>query len=342
MPSDLQSLAPSSATAPAAVIEVAAVDTQRLHHVVTDDGVRLALHQLPGGGRGAVICCHGLGANRLAFDLTEDCSLARHLARAGFDVFLLELRGHGLSERPRRPWSFDTYVERDLPAALARVADLAGPRVGFIGHSMGGILALSYLARGGEGLAAAVTVGSALDYSGSGSGFRRLLPLKRALHLLPMVPVDLVARRSAAFVGRWRSPYERFNIVSSNVDPAAWRRVCEGGFHPVSPPVMAQLATAFEPGGLRSSDGRDSYLEGLAATRTPVLALAGSADAQCPPEAVLRTSRASACAETIILGREQGCADDYGHFDLLIGRRAAREVFPRVETWLGDALGRAR
>jgi alpha-beta hydrolase superfamily lysophospholipase len=320
------------------VIETPPVDlSPRRLHVVTADGVRLALHRFQGGDRGAVIGCHGLAANRLAFDL-DDGSLARHLARAGFDVFLLELRGHGASERPRTPWSFDTYAESDLPAAIAAVAAIHGPRIGWVGHSMGGILALSYLASGGAGLAAAVTVGSALDYSGSASGFHRLLPLRNALRFLPMVPVDLVARRSAAFVGRWRSPYERFNVWSSNVDPVAWRKICEGGFHPVSPPVMSQLATAFQAGGLRSNDGARCYLEGLAQSRTPLLALAGSRDAQCPPEAVLRTSRAVGGAEALIFGRDHGCADDYGHFDLLIGRRAAQEVFPRVEAWLAAAL----
>lgn len=323
------------------VVETRAVDSPQLFHVVSGDGVRLALHHLRGRGRGTVICCHGLGANRLAFDLGPQASLARHLVGAGFDVFLLELRGHGLSERPRRPWAFDTYLEQDLPAAIAAVTEKNKARPAFIGHSMGGILALGYLASGGEGLSAVVTVGSTLDYSASTSGFHRLLPLRRALRYLPMVPVDLVARRSAAFVGRWISPYERFNVWSTNVEQAAWRRICEEGFHPVSPPVMEQLATAFQAGGLASRDGGRRYLAGLAASTTPLLLVAGSRDAQCPPEAARATLRlAGKGAELAIFGRDQGCADDYGHFDLLIGRRAAHEVFPRVESWLGAALDR--
>ena len=35
-----------------------------------------------------------------------------------------------------------------------------------------------------------------------------------------------------------------------------------------------------------------------------------------------------------VFGKEQGHADHYGHFDLLMGRRAGREVFPHIDRWL--------
>lgn len=307
-------------------------DSPERHHVVTDDGWRIALHRYRGQGaprRHPVIGCHGLGANHLAFDVSTETSLARHLAARGYDVFLVDLRGHGASERGRFGWAFDHYVESDMPAVLADVG-----RAHWIGHSMGGILALAYLARGGQGLASAVTVGSALDYSGSPSGFHRLVPLLRVLDLVPAVPVAAIARLSARLVGRFPSPYERFNVWPSNTDPRLWRRICEEGFEAVSPPVMRQLATAMLPGGLQALDG-DGYLSRLSGVETPVLALAGSRDAQCPPGAVARTVTALGRAGVLrVFGAEHGHRDDYGHFDLLMGRRAKGEVFPHIDAWL--------
>ena len=306
---------------------------------VTDDGLRLALHRYrPRGARRrhAVICCHGLAANRLAFDVDPDVSLARHLASRGFEVFLMELRGHGVSQRPVWGWTFDDYVARDLPAAIDAVRDHgACERVHWIGHSMGGLLGYAHLSRGGsDDLCSAVTVGSSLDYS-DGTGFRRLVPLRPLLRRIPAVPVHLVARLSGGLVGHITTPYERFNVWSTNCEPRHWRLICRQGFHPVSSRVMDQLATALEPGGLRTAEGRERYGEGLAEATTPVLALAGSRDAQCPPGAVERTAASlRSTSRVAVFGRDHGHADEYGHFDLLVGRHARREVFPLVEEWL--------
>ncbi len=306
------------------------ITSERLH-AVTDDGWRLALFRLRGAHttrRHPVVCCHGLAANHLAFDVAEEVSIARHLAARGYEVYLVELRGHGASERPRWGWAFEHYLVHDVPAVLARVG-----RAHWIGHSMGGILALAHLASGGERLASVVTVGSALDYSHSKSGFHRLLPLRRALDLLPAVPVHNLARLSA-HLGPLPNPYERFNVWTSNVDRGLWRKICREGFHPVSPPVMGQLATAMLPGGLCSVRG-EPFLPRLAGVRTPVLALAGSRDAQCPPDAVAKTVAALGGAGTLrVFGREHGEVDHYGHFDLLMGRRAKHEVYPHVDAWL--------
>lgn len=314
--------------------------------VLTEDGWRLALHHYrPTEERRqhAVICCHGLGANRIAFDVAEEVSLARHLAGCGYHVLLLELRGHGASERPARGgkeygWCFDDYLARDLPCAVEHGLRLTGaPAVHWIGHSMGGVLLYAHLATVAEPkIRSAVTVGSSLDYSASASGYHRLIGLKGALGWLQAVPVDAVARSAALLVGRARSPFERFSVWSSNVDAQLFRRICQEGFHPVSPPVMQQLASALEDGGLRSRDGLRCYAELLACAKTPVLALGGSRDPQCPPAAVKATADALGAAprELKICGREHGEADDYGHFDLLMGRRAAREVFPHIVRWL--------
>ena len=301
---------------------------------VTDDGWRIALHRFRATAsprRHPVICCHGLGANHIAFDVAPEVSLARHLAERGYEVVLVDLRGHGASERGRFGWAFDHYVLHDLPAVL----NATGP-AHWIGHSMGGILALAHLARGGADLVSVVTVGSAIDYSGSGSGFQRLAPFSRAMDWLPAVPVRGVARLSARLVGRMRNPFERFNVWTSNCDPRHFRKICERGFHPVSPPVMQQLATAMRHGGLRALDGTP-YIDRLAGVETPVLALAGSRDAQCPPAAVARTVAALGSGAVLKeLGAEHGHGDHYGHFDLLMGSRAKREVFPQIDVWLDN------
>src|SRR5262249_6566051 len=86
------------------------------------------------------------------FDLGDDRSLARHLAREGFDTWVVELRGRGWSTRPRLfsgvhyDWSFDEYAERDLPAAAAAILSASGARrLHLVGISTGALACYAWL-----------------------------------------------------------------------------------------------------------------------------------------------------------------------------------------------------
>jgi pimeloyl-ACP methyl ester carboxylesterase len=157
---------------------------EAVHFVTTSDGWRLTLACYPRHGaprtRCPVLLCHGLGANRFTFDLGRAPSLAVYLAHAGFDVWSLELRGHGRSDRPglgsrhRFGWSFDDYLRRDLPAAIAKVLDTTGtPQLHLVGHSMGGILCLCYCGTAPE-IRSATALAASLDFAQTGSDFARL------------------------------------------------------------------------------------------------------------------------------------------------------------------------
>ena len=317
-----------------------------------DDGWRIALHRYraPAGApsrRHPVILCHGLAANRITFDLDAAVSLARRLAGIGFDVYSLELRGHGASDPARlvgrRRWgfSFDDYLGRDVPAAIDAVRAMSGaPRVHWVGHSMGGILLYAHLASGGAGgLASGTAIGSSLDYTGTPSAFHGTLRLRRIGMLAPMLPIGTAMALSAPWTGRLGTAFERFSLWPENVEPHLVRRLHARAFHGVSTPVLLQLATAFEPGGLRSRDRRRRYLDDLRASgaTTPVLAVAGDRDWQCSvAAAAVPLAALAGRTQLSAYGPEHGHGSHYGHFDLLIGRRAPVEVWPAIESWLAE------
>ena len=137
-------------------------------YTITRDGWRIALSRYKACGekkKYPVIICHGVGCNSLTFDF-EQMSMARWLAAAGHDVWLIDLRGHGFSEFPSMftgrdyGWSCDTYLEQDIPAAIDHVCKACDvDQVHWIGLSMGGNLALAYLASGqGEKIRSATTI----------------------------------------------------------------------------------------------------------------------------------------------------------------------------------------
>lgn len=107
------------------------------YEYVVRDGVRLAYRELPSTAAGPaetgppVVLVHGLFSAGWSWDV-----LAPVLARSGRRVVIVELRGHGHSDRVG-PYTFDRLAA-DLSFLLAAL-DLA--QVDLIGHSLGGHVA---------------------------------------------------------------------------------------------------------------------------------------------------------------------------------------------------------
>jgi pimeloyl-ACP methyl ester carboxylesterase len=106
------------------------------------DSLRFHVQRLPApeGAAGpgpTVVFLHGLVVDNLS---SFYCPLAVPVARAGHEVVLYDLRGHGMSERP--PTGYDTRTAvADLVALLAALG-LARRPVHLVGNSYGGTLAL--------------------------------------------------------------------------------------------------------------------------------------------------------------------------------------------------------
>src|SRR5690606_31237971 len=110
--------------------------------IAADDGGRLALHRTGPRNGAPVVLIPGTFSSHPLWLGTRGAGFARDLAQHGYEAWVLDPRGQGLSERPGRSdvWRFDDWARRDAPAAIA--AALAS-RAGFvIGHSAGGAAAL--------------------------------------------------------------------------------------------------------------------------------------------------------------------------------------------------------
>lgn len=129
--------------------------------------VRKRLATSCGGTRAPVLLIHGFGQNRYAWHLPAR-SVANHLARSGFDVFNLDLRGHGRSRHfgARAPRSVDDYVTDDLPIAVEEVLSLTGKRPAFlVGHSLGGLVSYAAAPSLAGAIAGIVSIGSPYHFT---------------------------------------------------------------------------------------------------------------------------------------------------------------------------------
>ena len=106
----------------------------------TDDGLQLSGWYIPPQTEdgAALIYVHGLGSNRSA--LLDQAAM---LAKQGYGALLFDLRAHGRSEGEKSSWGLTEVA--DVQAALAflqRQTAVDPNKIGIIGHSMGGAIAI--------------------------------------------------------------------------------------------------------------------------------------------------------------------------------------------------------
>jgi len=320
-------------------------DADELHFATTPDGWRLALHRYRPRGAGSrmpVLLCGGYGCNRHFVDAAEPYSLARFLARGGFDVWMVELRGRGASHPTRgcaRPgaWTFDDLARTDVPAAVAYVAETTGRRVAWVGHSMGGLVLYACLGTRrdvADLLVTGVTVASPVRFPATSQSL-----MVRIGQLLLHVPIGDVVPQRWVLGALWHlvGPSSlAIGMNPANVDRAAVGRALRRSMSDVSRWKLQQLAGWSLEGVFASVDRTTDYRAALAHVTTPLLVTAGSDDRIATPDAVRLALEhlPAGVASYAEFGRAHGGGVDYGHVDLILGRAAPHEVFPAIARWL--------
>lgn len=324
--------------------------SDELHHVTTDDGVEIGIHHhLPGDGPGdgePVLLCHGLSANHRNVAFGGENGLAEYLSQQGYDCWVPDLRGRADSEVPDESWSFDHYVEQDLPAAIDYIRDATdSERVHWVGHSMGGML--YYVMAGGDAygdaIGSGVTLGSPVQFRRHRGKFlyylsilglfsRPVFGFPKRLHLYP-------------YGVRWLSFYlpviphfmARSVLTKGNVDYERIRQAANECMAMVSPRVLLNFCDWIVHDRWKSEDHTVNYRRRVQRVEAPTRFIAGSGDHLCPADDVMAGyDEAEAEKDYVEAGRAQGFAADYGHVDLVFGERAHDEVFPLVSGWLDD------
>jgi pimeloyl-ACP methyl ester carboxylesterase len=314
-----------------------------VYRVPTDDGAAIALGRYHARGERRyaqpVILCHGLGANRFHLDFDERYSLARYLARMGFEAWVLELRGRGLAGECG-DFTFDDQAEHDVRAALRTVLATGSKEVLWVGHSKGGLALYAHLARNPQApVRAAVALGSPFTFAvqpGLRTFIKRVEPLLR----LKAIPTRRIT--SIAVFGAPPGPMTRYMMLASNMDTEVVRKALANVPADVAGGVGRQFARWINTNTFTSYDGSFDYRAPLSEVRVPFMLLAGSRDLLAPPMAVARAKEhLGGPVKLVIAGKAHGFAEDYGHADLVLGRRAPHEIFPLVETFLSANATRA-
>lgn len=294
----------------------------------------------PHAPRGVVILIHGYAQNRYTWHSTRR-SFVNYLADDGWDVFNVDLRGHGRSRRFGAPFprSMDDYIREDLPTFVREARELSGAdRVFLVGHSMGGLI--SYF--GGatkvrDHVRGICSIGSPYVF-GQGSavllGLREFASAVRWTGLLdanPALPLRMVGRHLKKRRGLWNARLMPLPIrawAPGTVEPEVLDEYLHLTFDRSTLAVALDIFRAGRDKGFKSSDGMIDYSTAFEILDRPLLVVAGTKDGLAPPESVRPAYDRSRAHDKTYR------AFPFGHIDLVVGKEATRTVWPLIRNWL--------
>jgi poly[(R)-3-hydroxyalkanoate] polymerase subunit PhaC len=307
--------------------------------VVTESRVPLAMVRKRSadraGTRAPVLLVHGFGQNRYAWHLPAR-SFANYLARAGFDVFNLDLRGHGRSRHfgARHCRGVEDYVREDLPAAVEEIQALSGARgVWVVGHSLGGLVAYASAPTLLGAVSGVVSIGSPYHFTRGSLTLGALSFLARALSLaplpnapLPLAPVGVTMRWLRRFAESPLYPIPVRGWHAGSCEPHVLEQHLRLAFDRAA---LSEMLDLFDWAVQRRFGGREAdYVERFEKMDLPLFVVAGANDDLAPPASVrpgFARSRARDKTYRVL---------PLGHIDLLVGRDAPLMTWSLVREWL--------
>ena len=281
----------------------------------------LAAERHGAGGRAPVVLVHGFAQNRFSFDCPQR-SMARWLANQGWEVYNLELRGHGLSDGSAEG-GFEDYVA-DLVEACAAL-----DRPFVVGHSLGG--AVAYGAASRVSMRGVVGIGAIWQFA----QHQRFLRLVSRLTL--KMPILLNRARVRSKAG---------GVVMSRLmglsDTAAWWAPLSGWWPgSIEPDLLAtRLHRGFDyttvqvwldmAGWAVSGDTVATWN----ANAPPLLCIVGDEDHLMPEGDARGAYDTHPGDRTLLVLDDFKHEVHWGHLDLVLGRHAERFVWPAVDAWM--------
>lgn len=265
--------------------------------VTTTDGLRLYLKRCEvANASGEVLIAHGFGEHSGRYE-----ALMQHLTGHCYGVTAYDHRGHGLSDGlPGHVESFDEY-DQDLKKMVESIRERCQPkRLFLIAHSMGGLIALRYLARVNRGVDAAVISAPLIAVA---------------------VPVP-AHKLMIARVGARMAPRLRLN---NEINPAVLSRDPEvGRAYAADPLVNRKVSTKWFAEARRAMEEVARWAPQI---KTPVLVMHGTDD------------RLASVGATKKLFEHIGSSDKElviysGFYHELFNEPEKQQVFERVTEWL--------
>ncbi len=323
----------------------------------TEDGVTLSIYHYPPANpidnAPPVIACPGICTDHYFYDPKIGPSLSRLTQKKGFDVWSLEVRGYGQSQKPKGGfWAFgkwtqtiDSYIQFDVPAAVNFVKLKTGAsQVFWVGHSRGGAIGYGYMTeKKQDDFAGAVMLAGAGRFSTDslamkaaflGGIYRNiifddnmLLPLRQISKVISYLP-------GQSFL--YRTPLLNMIYNPHNIEKPVIKLFHREMLQSIPTNVLKQFLLTANKEELVGFESNYSYTAQYHKITRPLLCITGGGDKLVSVQAVQAffPDVSSVDKTHIILSEENGFVAEYGHADMLLGTHAEKEVYPIISDWL--------
>ncbi|EYF08070.1 alpha/beta hydrolase [Chondromyces apiculatus] len=309
--------------------------------------VRKRSAALGGGTTATVLLIHGYGQNRYTWHLPSR-SFANYLARAGFDVYNLDLRGHGRSKHlgAPRPSHVTDFVLEDVPAAVEEIRRCSGDRpVYLVGHSLGGLVSYAATTLLQDAVGGVVTLGSPYLFAKGSWTLTTLgqlmLGVDRRVSFgngaLGLKPLGEVMRFARAFIESPLFPLPIRGFAPGSMEPKVLAQHMSLSMDNGSVTVLRNMfldAAASRQQGHRLGS-LYGYAERFERMEIPLLIIAGSKDDLAPPASVKPAYDLSLSPDRTYRTFPRG------HLDIVMGRDAPLTIWPLVESWIRGRVRRS-
>lgn len=307
----------------------------RVRSMRLGDGPPLAIERttLPGGPtRGPVILVHGFAQNRLTWRVAQR-SMSGWLAARGYDVWNLELRGHGNSRAygSGNAKSFSEYVDD-----LVRTVAATGGRPFVIGHSLGGGVAVAASTQ--VPLAGVVHLAGVYVFATGNPFLKAVGTLSNSMSSVLLTPR---IRVSTGWAGKLIAKMYGFTDATGYAFPiSGWapgsveRELLDerlgGGFDWTSIEVWLEMA--------RWANGEEfPYAAAFRKTDVPLLVLAGDHDTLLTPKDARRCFvEAGSTDKAFVVFEPFEHEVHWGHLDLVLGTHAPKHVWSAIGAWMDE------
>ena len=299
----------------------------------TDTEPPLAVERVRGADgatRPPVVLVHGFAQNRYTWRVSGR-SFQAHLVDQGYDVWNLELRGHGLSRDygAGNARAFEEYI-----GDVVRAVEATGERPFLIGHSLGGAACVGAVTR--TETAGLIHLAGVYTFARANRTLRALARLSLAWEpVLTLAPL----RMSTGWAGQVIAELYSLSDVSGYGAPiSGWtpdsierdllaERVTKG-FDWTSVEVWLEMCRWARGASIPE---REAFQQ----TDVPLLVVIGDHDVlvrRVDGEACLRESGSS--DKRMIVFDAWNHQRHWGHLDLILGHTAPDEVWPELVGWL--------
>lgn len=318
---------------------------------------------------------HSLDFGEEGSDDWNNYSLAAFLYQGGknddvkFDVWVPELRGrrsyseYDLDKRSDdaqlKHWCVDDYVDKDVPAIIGCIQDeyKSTTPVFWIGMSMGGMLGYAYgeTENGFRDFRGVVTIGSPVSFENNKSWIFKvgkvIAPRNFFLNINLRTLLENNPKLKEIFIEKGAN--------GDNIEKNLIEKYIELGFdNSLSSKVLSHFGVFFRHKNfcrypkcpwvydlldkipvIKRCVGPYSWKENLDRFKSPLLAIAGGADEEAPPEDVKHTISHVGSKDVTYMefSKDSPYTDiDYGHLDFHLGKKVRKEFYPQIYQWLKE------